>query len=125
MNPVSLLSVYCVRSNGNSLYEDIRYYVDSPGNYLIFFDDANTVFSLECVINALLKLPQGYQVKILITVRDYAKERVINTISKYSEYGNVEIGPFEEEEVKDILRTDLGILNYNYLNKISSAFCIA
>lgn len=111
--------VYCVRSNGNSLYEDIRYYVDSPGNYLIFFDDANTVFSLECVINALLKLPQGYQVKILITVRDYAKERVINTISKYSEYGNVEIGPFEEEEVKDILRTDLGILNYNYLNKIA------
>ena len=30
-------NVYCVRSNGNSIYDDIKYYVDNPGKYLIFF----------------------------------------------------------------------------------------
>ena len=32
------IKVYCIKSNGNLLYEDIKYYIDTPGKYLLFFD---------------------------------------------------------------------------------------
>lgn len=39
------IRVYCVQSNGLLLYEDIKYYLDEPGRYLVFLDDANMVRS--------------------------------------------------------------------------------
>ena len=111
--------VFCVRSNGNFLYEDIKFYIDDPGKYVIFLDDANMVVSLDNVLQTLLTLPAGYEIKILITVRDYARERVISTVSKYSTPEVIEIGRLTDEEIKDILKTDLGLLNPEYLKKIS------
>ena len=111
--------IYCVRSNGIFLYEDIKFYVDNPGKYLLFLDDANMVVSLDNVLQTLLTLPPEYKIKILITVRDYAKERVIDTASKYSTPEIIEIGKLTDEEIKDILKTDLSIINPDYLKKIS------
>lgn len=111
--------VFCVRSNGNFLYEDIKFYIDNPGKYMLFLDDANMVVSLDNVLQTLLTLPTEYEIKILITVRDYARERVISTVSKYTTPEVIEVGRFTDEEIKDILKTDLGILNPEYLKKIS------
>ncbi len=111
--------VFCVRSNGSFLYEDIKYYIDNPGKYMLFLDDANTVVSLDNVLQTLLTLSPEYEIKILITVRDYARERVITTVSKYTTPEVIEIGRFTDEEIKDILKTNVGILNPNYLKKIS------
>ena len=77
------VKVYCIKSNGNLLYEDIKYYISDPGKYLIFFDDANMVASLDNVLNTILTLSGDYEVKVLITVRDYARDRVISSVSKY------------------------------------------
>lgn len=110
--------VYCVRSSGILLYDDIKYYVDAPGHYLIFFDDANMVASWEGVLSTLLSMPQEYDIKLLVTVRDYAKDRVLSSIKSVARYNVVEIGSFKDEEIKEILKKDLGILNSNYLNKI-------
>ena len=111
--------VYCVRSNGNFLYEDIKFYIDNPGKYMLFLDDANMVVSLDNVLQTLLLLSPEYEIKILITVRDYARERVITTVSKYSRPEIIVIGKFTDEEIKDILKTNLGILNPNYLKRIA------
>lgn len=113
------IKVYCIKSNGKMLYEDIKYYISDPGQYLIFFDDANMVASLDNVLNAILTLSEGYEVKIFITVRDYARDRVINSVSKYSKPNIIEIGCFKDDEIKDILKNDLGILNSDYLKKIT------
>lgn len=110
---------YCVRNNGNLLYDDIKYYLDEPGKYLIFLDDANMISSLDNVANVLLNLPEKYDIKILITVRDYAKDRVIETLSQYSLVDVIEIKRFKDDEIKGILKTDLGIVNEDYLNKIA------
>lgn len=112
-------TVYCVRSNGIFLYGDIKYYIDNPGKYMLFFDDANMVVSMDNVLQTLLTFPTEYEIKILITVRDYARERVITTVSKYTIPQIIEIGRLTDEEIKDILKTDLGILNPDYLKKIS------
>ena len=113
------VTVYCIKSNGNLLYEDIRYYISGPGKYLIFFDDANMVASLDNVLNTILTLPKDYEVKILITVRDYAQDGVINLVSKYSIPNIIEIGRFKNDELEDILKNDLEILNPEYLKKIT------
>lgn len=112
------IKVFCVKSNGNFLYEDIKYYISDPGRYLIFFDDANMVVSLDNVLDTILALPKNFDVKILISVRDYAKERVIDVVSQYVLPNVIEIGQFKDDEIKDILKTDLGIINSDYLKKI-------
>lgn len=111
--------VFCVKSNGNLLYEDIKYYISDPGRYLIFLDDANMVASLDNVINTILTLSPDFDIRILISVRDYAKDRVIKVVSKYTTPNIIEIGPFKDEEIKNILKSNLGIINLDYLNKIS------
>ena len=111
--------VFCVKSNGNFLYEDIRYYISDPGRYLVFFDDANMVVSLDNVLDTILTLPITFDVKVLISVRDYAKERVINAISRYISPNIIEIGRFNDDEIKDILKSDLEIVNSDYLEKIA------
>ena len=113
------VKVYCIKSNGNLLYEDIKYYISDPGKYLIFFDDANMVVSLDNVLNTILTLSEDYEVNVLITVRDYARDRVINSVLKYSKPNIIEIGRFKDDEIKDILKNDLGILNPDYLKKIT------
>lgn len=110
--------VYCILNNGNLLYEDIKYYIDTPGNYLLLLDDANLVASLDNVLQTLLSFSSEYEIKVLITVRDYARDRVISTASKYTTPNVIKIGRFTDEEIKDILKTDLEILNPDYLNKI-------
>lgn len=113
------IKVFCIKSNGNLLYEDIRFYITDPGNYLLFFDDANMVTSLDNVLHTILTYSEDYEIKVLITVRDYAKERVINTVLKYSKPNVIEIGRFKDDEIKDILNNNLGIVNENYLKKIT------
>ncbi len=111
--------VFCVKSNGNLLYEDIKYYICDPGRYMIFFDDANMVASLGNVLNTILTLPTDFDVKVLISVRDYAKERVIKAVSYYVIPNIIEIGRFKDDEIEDILKSNLGIVNSDYLKKIA------
>ena len=80
---------------------------------------SNMVASLDNVLNTILTLSKDYEVKVLITVRDYARASVINSVLKYSKPNIIEIGRFKDDEIKDILKNDLGILNSDYLNKIT------
>lgn len=116
---VDMVNVYCVKSNGNFLYDDIKYYISEPGKYLIFLDDANMVMSLENVLDTILTLPESYEVNLLITVRDYAKDRVVDAVARYSLPKIIEIGLFSDDEIKDILKSDLKIVNDDYLKKIA------
>lgn len=111
--------VYCIRSNGNFLYEDIKFYIDHPGKYILFLDDANMVVGLDNVLQTLLALQPEYEIKVLITVRDYARKRVLSTISQYTFPSVIEIGKLTDEEIKDILMTNLGIQSTDYLKKIT------
>ena len=113
------IKVYGVISNGLLLYEDIRFYIDQAGRYLVFLDDANMIQSLNSVVDTIIKMPQEIDVKILITVRDYAKELVIKELNKYCEPSVIEVNRFNSDEIRDILKENLGIFNGHYLNKIA------
>ena len=62
--------------------------------------------------------PEGYNVKILITVRDYALQKVINDVRAITSYEIVNVNVFSENEIKELLETSLGILNSDYQERI-------
>lgn len=113
------MKVYCVKSNGNWLYEDIKRYLSDPGKYLIFFDDANMIERLDNVLNELFSSPKKYEVNVLITVREYAQTKVINAANNYSKPNIIKIERFEDDEIEEILKKNLNIVNSKYLNRIT------
>lgn len=114
-------TVYCILNNGNLLYEDIKYYIDKPGKYLLMLDDANLLERIGDILEQLFLKSKGYKIRILITVRDYASNAVISKVKRIvSPNPNiVRVEIFEKEEIRNILVENLGIKNIDYLDKIS------
>ncbi|MCO7123973.1 ATP-binding protein [Ihubacter massiliensis] len=111
--------VYCIHSNALPIYEDLKLFIDRPGNYFLFIDDANQLSGLQHIIRYVSMKPQGYNVKILITVRDYALQKVIKEVREITSYEIININVFTDEEIKKLLETSLGILNQNYHERIT------
>ena len=110
--------VYCIHSNALPIYEDLKLYIDSPGNYFLFIDDANQLSGLQHIVRYVTMRPEEYSVKILITVRDYALQKVIKDVQKIVSYRIIKINSFTDDEVKTILETSLDILNQEYQKRI-------
>lgn len=112
--------VLCVKSNSNSLFDDLRFSIEQPGNYLIFFDDANFVSNFEGILSYMSTLSVNHIVKVVLTVRDYARARVVETIAKFGKPALYTIGGFSDDEIKGILKQNLGIKEEAYLKQIAN-----
>lgn len=110
--------VLCVKNNGELLYNDIKYYISTQGNYLLFIDDANQATSLKYVMDFIISVPDGINIKVVMTVRDYAKNRVKSLVCEYIIPSEVPIKPLKSEDVIKILDNNLGIKNADYLDRI-------
>lgn len=115
-------TVLCVRSNGQLLYEDFVRNIDCQDKYLIFFDDANTVVSFNSVLDYLFTLNMN-DLKIIVTVRDYVKKRVIDSFNKYCNPYIFTLGKFKDDELKIILKENYEIINEDYLKRILEISC--
>lgn len=111
--------VLCIHNNAMPIYEDLKLFIDVPGSYFIMVDDANQLSGLQDVIQYTTKKPEGYDVKVLITVRDYAVQKVINDVRRIASYKAVNISMFTDDEIKRLLETSLGIVNADYLERIA------
>lgn len=108
----------CIRSNDLPIFEDLTSYISIPGKYLVFIDDANELNGLKHVLQYLNMTQQGYEVKIIVTVRDYAKKYVINEIKDYFIPTKIKIEKFSDDDIKKILKENLEISNGLYLDQI-------
>lgn len=111
-------TLLCVKNNHKSLYDDLVSRLEKHGNYLFFVDDANELANLEDILEYLIKEQHDYLVKILITVRDYVKEILIDRIKKYAVPKVVKVFPFSDNEIKEFLKENLGIKNEDYIRQI-------
>lgn len=109
---------YCIHSNALPIYEDLKLFIDNPGNYFLFIDDANQLSGLQHIIRYTTMKPEGYNVKILITVRDYALQKVINDVREITSYDTININSFTDDEIKKLLETALNIMNRDYHERI-------
>lgn len=111
--------VLCIKNNGQMLYNDLKYYLSDSGEYLLFIDDANQTTKLEHVLDYVITPPKGINVRIIMTVRDYAKDRVKQVIYNRIIPQEEEIADLNNEVIKEILSRNLGIKNNKYLDQIS------
>ncbi|MFW6028808.1 MAG: ATP-binding protein [Halanaerobiales bacterium] len=111
---------YCIHSNFLPVYEDIKVFLNKPDKYLLLVDDANQITKLQHILQFLNKRNQGYDIKIILTVRDYAKREVIQDVYKFTNPELFLINNLSDEEIKDMLIENLEILNEKYQKKILS-----
>ena len=117
-NYASDMKQLCISNNALSIFKDLKLHMSDPGKYFAVIDDANQLSDLKHIIDFTRKEREGYEVKILITVRDYAVEKVAKEIREVAVYEIVNIERFTDDEIKDLVR-GLGIQNSKFLNKIA------
>ncbi len=108
----------CVKNYNMSLYEDLCSLTETPGDYLLFIDDANELAYLQEVLSFINRNNPRFHIKLLLTVRDYARLDVVNTVKKAIEPLLVSIEPFTDKEIKGFLNESLGIKNNSYIQQI-------
>lgn len=116
------MNIVCVKNNGMSLYNDIRSTIDEPGEYLLFLDDANCATNLDSIFEFYTskKIDDEINVKIVMTVRDYAIERIKKLALNKVNIEDVFLKSLSIESIETILKDKLGIKNSQYLNQICS-----
>ncbi|MFA0815732.1 MAG: hypothetical protein ACC608_08065 [Anaerofustis sp.] len=108
----------CIKSNDLSIFNDLVDYIDTPGKYLILVDDANELVGLKYVLSYLNRTNEGYDIKIIATVRDYAKEKVISEIKEFTVPSTFDIVPFSDDEMRKFIETNLNIRTEIYIEQI-------
>lgn len=110
--------LYCIHNNDLPIDEDLKLFIDKPGDYFLFIDDANQLSLLHHIIHYITKQSDGYNVKILITVRDYAKQKVVNDVRSIALYKTIDIGNITDDEIKKLIESELGIIHPAYQERI-------
>lgn len=112
------INILCIKSNGQNLYEDLKMYLSAPGEYILFVDDANQVTMLSHITDYIIDPPEGIKVKLILTVRDYARKNVISKVSKVKIPYIITIDKLSDESIKEILHIEFEIINSVYIDKI-------
>ena len=108
----------CIRANALPIYEDLKFYIDKPDKYFIFIDDANQLNGLRYVMPYTTLKNKGYDVKIIVSVRDYAADKLRHDIKSITSFAEISISPFKKEEIEMLLDKEFGIKNALYLERI-------
>ncbi|MGX1901612.1 nSTAND3 domain-containing NTPase [Thermolongibacillus altinsuensis] len=110
--------VWCIKSNGQNLYEDLKIYISEKGDYLIFIDDANQTTQLDIILEYLHEQDKGKNVKIIATVRDYALQKVVDKFQEHSAPYIMKIDVLNDEQIREMAKNEFNINNSLYLDRI-------
>lgn len=112
--------VVCIYSRGADLFEDINRFFQGNKKYLIFIDDVNRIHSaLDYLLQIYPEKIDNNTFKIIMTVRDYAKDKIISILSvrKFS-FDEIIINKLEKKYIEEIIKKDFKITNPSYIERI-------
>ncbi len=110
--------VFCLSNKNAPIFEDLKARLLAKRNYLVFIDDANRQTLNLLTILPLLRSRKGGELKILVTVRDYALPFIEKQCAEL-EWKKVELKPFDDEQIKSLLKSkDFDIQNMLFINRI-------
>jgi len=91
-----------IHNKGISLYNDLQTHFLPTKKYLLLVDDANRLNEF----SHIARLTTEYQIKIVITVRDYAIDKIRNQLylEEYT-YSTIELNKLKDETIKEILHS--------------------
>jgi hypothetical protein len=108
---------YAIISQTQNLFEDLQERFSTPGNFLVLVDDANRVSSFSYFMHFLRNKKDGQQIKVVVTVRDYAVEKIREDIGDFP-YFSISIDRLTDDQIKELAKEEFGILNPDYLERI-------
>jgi hypothetical protein len=109
---------YCVFNQGIDLFEDIKSYFSDTGDFLIFVDDANRISGFQYIVQLLQTKRSDQNFKIIVTVRDYAFDKIREICQPVGSVAEIAIDPFADKEIKNFLHDEFEINNHLYLDRI-------
>jgi DNA polymerase III delta prime subunit len=113
------MKVYCVFDKGADLHRDITAYFSEPGEYLLFVDDANRLDNrLDYILHYLNEHDEKRTFKIIATVRDYARDSVVQKVSNYTYLNEQAINPLTDEQINELIVNLFDIKNSEYQQRI-------
>lgn len=69
-----------IHSNGKSIYQDLIVTFPDESNYMVVVDDADQLTELHYLLELSADSQRHHFIKIIITVRDYAREKLLKAI---------------------------------------------
>lgn len=108
----------CIKDNDLSIYEDLKFYLNNPGNYLLFVDDANQLSGFNHMLQYVTQKKNGYNVKIIASVRDYAVDKLKQEINSVTAFAEIKVGLFSTEEIESLIKSVYNIDNQIYVERI-------
>ena len=109
---------YIIKNKNVAIHEDLNRYFQIGNRYLILIDDANQLSQFRSMIEHFSMFFNPGDIKVIITVRDYAKNNIMSQLDNVP-FKRIKIGLFTDEEIANIIKNNLQILNHDYLNQIS------
>lgn len=113
------LKIFCLFDKGLDLYSDITAYLSEPGEYLIFIDDANRLDNrINYLLHYLHDPSPTRNIRILATVRDYARQPLVERLKQYTNVQERVINNLTNDQIKELLEKRFGITNSDYQVRI-------
>lgn len=113
------IEVRCIRNLGADLSGDIRAHFAPPGQYLILVDDANRLTGFDYLLHLLQEDRSDRTVKIIVTVRDYALQKVAESTHPFGGGIRVVLTALSDDQIKELAEREFGIANFHYLDRIA------
>lgn len=115
--------IFCISNKNQNLFEDLQMRLKKDGKYLIFIDDINNISNFDQILYFFTL--KNYKLKIVASVREYAKKNVIERINKFEEktqykfdLGLVNVKDLEEKKLVEVIKSNTIIKNSKIINDI-------
>ncbi len=111
-------NVLCIRSNHLEIYEDLKSALEYDKEYILLIDDANELTGLHHVFDYFVKGGGLLSLKIIITVRDYARNDVLKNILESEKPVTIKLTSLSDDEIRQLMEKSYGITNHLYTDRI-------
>lgn len=113
-------TVLVIKNNDLQLYEDLVSAIEEGKEYLVLVDDANELSGLHYVLDYLPKTTAGSRhiTKLILTVRDYARKQVMQSVMEITKPEIIKITPFKDDDILKLMKACYEITNPIYTNRI-------
>jgi hypothetical protein len=110
-----------ILNRGADIFNDIiSYFSNENEKFLILIDDVNRIHqALDCILNYFGNKIKNGNIKIIATIRDYAKDKIIDNILDKISFSEFQLQPLTEESIKKIIKKEFDINNLLYLDRIT------
>lgn len=107
-----------IKSNNESIYEDLKATFGEENEYIVIVDDANQLAQLDLLLSMAVAPSRKGRMKLLLTVRDYAKEKLLHKVREVCLPVEYQLSKLSDESIERILSENLGITNQTLRKQI-------